>query len=91
MTQNQEKWAKARSRLAAAVTSLGYPDEFAECIGETELSRGVIISQQKRKQSINRRRFSIHLDDEIDRNSVKFKFFINNTVKINSILYFFAI
>ena len=35
--------------LKLTVEAYDYPDEFAECIGETELSRGVIINQQKRK------------------------------------------
>ena len=29
MTPNQRTWAQARDRLAAAVSSLGYPEEFA--------------------------------------------------------------
>ena len=29
MTPNQKAWARARDELAAAVTSLGYPEEFA--------------------------------------------------------------
>ena len=42
MTQNQEKWAKARSRLAAAVTSLGYPEEFADLLAKQLRSPGAI-------------------------------------------------
>ena len=29
MSQNQWIWTQARDRLAAAVASLGYPEEFA--------------------------------------------------------------
>ncbi|MDO5434866.1 MAG: hypothetical protein Q4G19_00690 [Clostridia bacterium] len=32
MTENQRRWAAARDRLASAVMSLGYPDEFAELL-----------------------------------------------------------
>ncbi len=42
MTQNQEKWAKARNRLAAAVTSLGYPEEFADLLAKQLRSPGAI-------------------------------------------------
>ncbi len=42
MTQNQEKWAKARNRLAAAVTSLGYPEEFAALLAKQLRSPGAI-------------------------------------------------
>ena len=42
MTQNQEKWAKAINRLAAAVTSLGYPEEFADLLAKQLRSPGAI-------------------------------------------------
>ena len=32
MTQNQRIWAQARNQLAAAVASLGYPEEFADLL-----------------------------------------------------------
>ena len=32
MTSNQRIWAQARDRLAAAVSSLGYPGEFADLL-----------------------------------------------------------
>lgn len=35
--------------FGASVESYTYPDEFSECIGETEIATGVKISQQKRK------------------------------------------
>jgi hypothetical protein len=35
--------------FGANVESYTYPDEFSECIGETEIATGVKISQQKRK------------------------------------------
>ena len=34
MTPNQQKWARSRDRLAAAVSSLGYPDEFADLLAK---------------------------------------------------------
>ena len=32
MTENQRIWARARDELAAAVASLGYPEEFASLL-----------------------------------------------------------
>ena len=32
MTQNQRIWAQARDRLSAAVSMLGYPEEFADLL-----------------------------------------------------------
>lgn len=32
MTSNQRIWARARDGLAAAVSSLGYPEEFADLL-----------------------------------------------------------
>ncbi len=32
MTPNQRAWSMARSRLGAAVASLGYPEEFADLL-----------------------------------------------------------
>ena len=34
MTPNQRIWARARDRLARAVTSLGYPDELAGLLAQ---------------------------------------------------------
>lgn len=34
MTQNQRIWAQARDRLAAAVKTLGYPEEFADLLAK---------------------------------------------------------
>ena len=33
-TPNQRMWAQARDRLAAAVSSLGYPEEFADLLAK---------------------------------------------------------
>ena len=44
MTQNQRIWAQARERLAAAVASLGYPEEFA----------GLLAKQLKSPRAIDR-------------------------------------
>jgi len=44
MTQNQQIWSLARNRLAAAVASLGYPEEFA----------GLLAGQLKSPKAINR-------------------------------------
>ena len=44
MTQNQQIWSLARNRLAAAVASLGYPDEFA----------GLLAGQLKSPKAIDR-------------------------------------
>ena len=44
MTQNQQIWALAKNRLAAAVASLGYPEEFA----------GLLAGQLKSPKAINR-------------------------------------
>ena len=44
MTQNQQIWALARNRLASAVASLGYPEEFA----------GLLAGQLKSPKAINR-------------------------------------
>ena len=42
MTQNQKKWALSRDRLAAAVASLGYPEEFADLLAKQLKSPGAI-------------------------------------------------
>ena len=42
MTPNQEKWAKARDRLAGAVASLGYPEELAGLLAGQLKSPGAI-------------------------------------------------
>ena len=34
MTPNQRMWAWSRDRLAAAVSSLGYPEEFADLLAK---------------------------------------------------------
>ena len=34
MTENQIVWSQARDRLASAVVSLGYPDEFADLLAK---------------------------------------------------------
>ena len=34
MTPNQELWARERNRLAGAVASLGYPEEFADLLAK---------------------------------------------------------
>ena len=34
MTPNQKNWAMARNQLAAAVSSLGYPEEFADLLAK---------------------------------------------------------
>ena len=44
MTQNQRIWAQARDRLAAAVVSLGYPEELA----------GLLAGQLKSPKAIDR-------------------------------------
>ena len=44
MTQNQQIWALARNRLAAAVALLGYPEEFA----------GLLAGQLKSPKAIDR-------------------------------------
>ena len=44
MTENQRIWARARDRLAAAVVSLGYPEEFA----------GLLAQQLKSPKAIDR-------------------------------------
>ena len=44
MSQNQRIWAQARDRLAAAVASLGYPEEFA----------GLLAGQLKSPKAIDR-------------------------------------
>ena len=44
MTLNQRIWALARNRLAAAVASLGYPEEFA----------GLLAGQLKSPKAIDR-------------------------------------
>ena len=44
MTHEQEKWARSRDKLAAAVVSLGYPEELA----------GVLVKQLKSPGAIDR-------------------------------------
>ena len=44
MTENQRIWARARDRLASAVISLGYPEEFA----------GLLAQQLKSPKAIDR-------------------------------------
>ena len=44
MTSNQRTWAQARDRLAAAVSALGFPEEFA----------GLLAKQLKRPGAIDR-------------------------------------
>ena len=44
MSQNQWIWTQARDRLAAAVASLGYPEEFA----------GLLAGQLKSPKAIDR-------------------------------------
>ena len=44
MTPNQRIWAQARDRLASAVASLGYPEEFA----------GLLAKQLKSPKAIDR-------------------------------------
>ena len=44
MTQNQQIWSLARNRLAAAVASLGYPEEFA----------GLLAGELKSPKAIDR-------------------------------------
>ena len=44
MTENQRIWARARDRLASAVVSLGYPEEFA----------GLLAKQLKSPKAIDR-------------------------------------
>jgi len=34
MTPNQRIWAMSRNRLAAAISSLGYPEEFADLLAK---------------------------------------------------------
>ncbi len=34
MTPNQRTWAVSRNRLAAAVSALGYPEEFADLLAK---------------------------------------------------------
>ena len=34
MTENQRIWSEARNQLASAVTSLGYPEEFADLLAK---------------------------------------------------------
>lgn len=34
MTPNQRNWSRARNELAAAVSSLGYPEEFADLLAK---------------------------------------------------------
>jgi hypothetical protein len=36
--------------FGATIEALMYPDEFKECNGESEIAKGVVIGQQKRKQ-----------------------------------------
>ena len=50
MTQNQRIWAQARDRLAAAVASLGYPEEFA----------GLLAGQLKSPKAIDRMTAYLH-------------------------------
>ena len=33
-TQNQRMWAQARNRLAGTITSLGFPEEFADLLAK---------------------------------------------------------
>ena len=33
-TPNQRKWAQARDRLAGTITSLGFPEEFADLLAK---------------------------------------------------------
>ena len=42
MTPNQRIWAMSRDRLAAAVSSLGYPEEFADLLARQLGSPGGI-------------------------------------------------
>ena len=42
MTPNQRIWAWSRDRLAAAVASLGYPEEFADLLAKQLGSPGAI-------------------------------------------------
>ena len=42
MTPNQKIWAMSRDRLAAAVSSLGYPEEFADLLARQVGSPGGI-------------------------------------------------
>ena len=42
MTPNQRTWARARDRLAKAVASLGYPEEFAGLLAKQLGSPGAI-------------------------------------------------
>ena len=44
MTQNQQIWSLAKNRLAAAVASLGYPEEFA----------GLLAGELKSPKAIDR-------------------------------------
>ena len=44
MTSNQRIWARARDGLAAAVSSLGYPEEFADLLAR-ELGRPKAIDR----------------------------------------------
>ena len=44
MTENQRIWARARDRLASAVVSLGFPEEFA----------GLLAQQLKSPKAIDR-------------------------------------
>ena len=34
MTENQMIWVEARNQLASAVTTLGYPEEFADLLAK---------------------------------------------------------
>lgn len=42
MTPNQMEWSRARDRLAAVVSSLGYPEEFADLLAKELGSPGAI-------------------------------------------------
>ena len=50
MTPNQRIWARARDRLAAAVSSLGYPEELA----------GLLAEQLKSPKAIDRMTAYLH-------------------------------
>ncbi len=42
MTEAQEKWSAARKHLAAALTSLGFPEELADLLAKELKSPGAI-------------------------------------------------
>ena len=57
MTENQQAWAQARDKLAAALTALGYPAELADLLARQlkspkAIDRMAAYVRQARPQSV---------------------------------------